>query len=116
MTLIWHGCYRDQWGSILAPAAFAHPAKVAPGPLPDDEQLVTEAEAAEFIPVAAGLLETDETTVKARLKALGYTAIPGKPAERVAAYRRLKNNLGTDEQDALFDDQPEPVGDGAYTE
>lgn len=31
MTLIWHGCYRDQWGSILTPAAFAHPAKVAPG-------------------------------------------------------------------------------------
>jgi len=98
------------------PAAKKAPApKPAPGPLPDDEQLVNEAEAAEFCPVAAILLETDEATVKARMKALGYTSIPGKPAERVAAYRRMKNNLGTDEQDALFDDQPEPVA-GAYSE
>ena len=39
-------------------------------------------------------LETDTDTLKARLKALGYGSIPGKPAERVAAYRRLRADMG----------------------
>ena len=33
-------------------------------------------------------------TLKARLKALGYGSIPGKPAERVAAYRKLRADMG----------------------
>jgi hypothetical protein len=28
------------------------------------------------------------------MKALGYERIPGKPAERVAAYRRLRADMG----------------------
>ena len=66
----------------------------APGPLPDDELTIEEAAAAQFIAAAAGLLETDTDTLKARLKALGYERIPGKPAERVVAYRRLRDDLG----------------------
>jgi hypothetical protein len=66
----------------------------APGPLPDDELTIEEAAAAQFIAAAAGLLETDTDTLKARLKALGYERIPGKPAERVAAYRRLRDDMG----------------------
>ena len=64
------------------------------GPLPDDELTIEEAPAAQFIPTAAALLETDMDTLKARLKALGYARIPGKPAERVAAYRRLRADMG----------------------
>ena len=65
-----------------------------PGPAPDDEMIIKEATATQFIAAAAGLLDTDEATLKARLKALGYERIPGKPAERVAAYRRLRDDLG----------------------
>jgi len=64
------------------------------GPLPDDELTIEEAPAAQFIPKAADLLKTDAETLKARLKALGYGSIPGKPAERVAAYRRLRADMG----------------------
>ena len=65
-----------------------------PGPLADDELTIEEAPAAQFIAAAAGLLETDTETLKARMKALGYERIPGKPAERVAAYRKLRDDLG----------------------
>jgi hypothetical protein len=65
-----------------------------PGPPPDDELAIEEAPAAQFIPAAAALLETDMDTLKARIKALGYERIPGKPAERVAAYRALKADMG----------------------
>lgn len=64
------------------------------GPLPDDELTIEEAPAAQFIAAAAGLLETDTDTLKTRLKALGYERIPGKPAERVAAYRKLRADMG----------------------
>ena len=70
------------------------PAPVDAGPLPDDELTIEEAPAAKFIPTAAALLETDTDTLKARLKALGYSSIPGKAAERVAAYRRLRDDMG----------------------
>lgn len=66
------------------------PAAATPGPLADDEQVVYEAPAREFIPAAAALLDTDEATVKSRLHDLGYERIPGKPDERVAAYRKMK--------------------------
>ena len=65
-----------------------------PGPLPDDELTIEEAPAAQFITEAAGLLETDTETLKARMKALGYERIPGKPAERVTVYRALKADMG----------------------
>jgi len=74
------------------------------GPLPDDELTVSESEPRQFIAVAASLLETDADTVKNRLKALGYTGIPGDAAKRIAAYRRLKADVGTNEQDDLFGD------------
>ena len=47
-----------------------------------------------FFHVAADLLSTDEFTIKAHMKVLGYERIPGKPAERVVAYRRLRDDLG----------------------
>lgn len=70
------------------------PPATDPGPTPDDELIIEEATAAHFIAAAAGLLDTDTDTLKARLKALGYERIPGKPAERVAAYRRLRDDMG----------------------
>jgi hypothetical protein len=83
--------------NVTPPAAQRYgPAQQATdsGPLPDDELTIEEAPAAKFIPTAAALLETDTDTLKARLKALGYGSIPGKPAERVAAYRRLRADMG----------------------
>ena len=81
-------------GDSHAPNGQPAPAVVESGPLPDDELTVSESEPRQFIAVAAGLLATDTDTVKARLKALGYTSIPGKPAERVAAYRKLRGDMG----------------------
>ena len=78
----------------MAQPAPPQPAPVDAGPLPDDELTIEEAPAAKFIPTAAALLETDTDTLKARLKALGYSSIPGKAAERVAAYRRLRDDMG----------------------
>ena len=80
----------------VTPPAAPRPAQPAAdsGPLPDDELTIEEATAAQFIPKAADLLKTDVETLKARLKALGYGSIPGKPAERVAAYRRLRADMG----------------------
>lgn len=87
-------------------------------PLPDDELVISEAAAKEFITTAAAVLETDGDTVKAHLKVLGYAAIPGKTEERLAAYRRLKDDLAEADQDVLFADadQPAPVEAGAYQE
>lgn len=82
------------------------------GPLPDDELTIDEAPARDFVNVAAGLLETDADTIKERMKALGYGSIPGKPGDRVAAYRRLKADLGENVQVARFGDKPEPVKAG----
>jgi len=80
------------------------------GPLADDELTIEEAPAAQFIAAAAELLETDADTLKTRLKALGYERIPGKPAERVAAYRRLRADMGAaddpDGQSGLAASQP----------
>ena len=77
-----------------APAAPPAAQPTDPGPLADDEIVVYEAPAREFIPAAAALLETDESTVKDRLHDLGYERIPGKPGERVAAYRKMKAAAG----------------------
>lgn len=74
----------------------------AAAPLPDDEQVIVEADPRQFLTVAAATLGTDADTVKARLHALGYTAIPGKPAARLDAYRRLRGDMGTADA-TLFD-------------
>ena len=81
-------------GDSHAPNGQPAPAVVESGPLADDELTVSESEPRQFIAVAAGLLETDADTVKARLKALGYSSIPGDTAKRVAAYRALKADMG----------------------
>lgn len=94
------------------PAANGNGQQQDAGPLPDDELTIDEAPARDFVNVAAGLLETDADTIKERMKALGYGSIPGKPGDRVAAYRRLKADLGENVQVALFGDKPEPVKAG----
>jgi len=92
------------------PAATNGPAQPATngngGPLPDDELTIEEAPATQFIAAAAGLLETDTDTLKARLKALGYERIPGKPAERVAAYRKLRADMGAADDLMAVAEQP----------
>lgn len=84
----------------------AAPEQAAPaaddGPLADDEQAISEADPRAFITVVAATLGTDTDTVKDRLKALGYTSIPGKSADRLNAYRRLRADLGTGDV-TLFD-------------
>ena len=65
--------------------------------------------------VTAALLEADADILKARMKALGYTSIPGKAADRLKAYRALKADVGANEQAALFDAQPEPTA-GAFVD
>ena len=102
-----------------APKANGKPA-ADPGPLPDDELTISETEARAFITTAAALLETDTDTLKARMKALGYTGVPGKTTERVAAYRRLRADLGAADdimQPALVTVAPDTAnGRGAYQE
>lgn len=80
-------------------------------PMPDDELVIYEAVAREFTTTAAALLETDTQTLKDRMKALGYTGIPGKPDERVKAYRALKSDLSSIERDLFGQpvNQEEPV-------
>lgn len=94
-----------------ADSGTAHP----DAPPPDDELVISEASAREFITAAASCLDTDADTVKERMKALGYERIPGKPDERVKAYRKLKADLGMNEQEALFSAE-QPAGNGAYQE
>ena len=92
----------------------------AAAPLPDDELTISETDARAFVVTAAALLETDTDTLKARMKALGYTGIPGKTTERVAAYRRLRADLGAADdimQPALVTVAPDTAnGGGAYQE
>jgi hypothetical protein len=54
----------------------------------------TESKLRMAIAAPSGSGKTYTETLKARLKALGYASIPGKPAERVAAYRRLRADMG----------------------
>lgn len=85
---------------ITTPAAQPAP---APGPLPDDELTIQESTAAAFVNLAAGLLDTDADDLKARLRALGYTGVPGKPGDRLAAYRALKAAAAATEPPAAQD-------------
>lgn len=82
---------------------------------PDDEQVIYETTGHEFIPVAAELLNTDETTIKEQLKALGYSGIPRNPNERVKVWHALKS--AASEQDDLFGEITSAVVvNGAYEE
>lgn len=81
------------------------------GPLPDDEQVIYETEGGAFIKVAAALLEADQPDIKARLKALGYTSIPGDVHKRLDAYRKLK--AADARQGSLLPGQP---ANGAFQE
>lgn len=49
---------------------------VPPPPPPDDELVVSETPADKFLIAVAGLFDTDAETIKARLRAMGYTGIP----------------------------------------
>lgn len=92
----------------------APPQPVTPptsGPIPDDEQVVREAAARDFIPVTAALLTTDGAAVVERLKALGYEGIPGNPLARLDAYRKLK--AADARQGSLLPGQP---ANGAFQE
>lgn len=70
-----------------------------PGPLPDDEQVIAETPAADFINASAALLGLAAQDIKDRLHAMGVKGIPGngRTSERLALYRRLR------------DEQPEPL-------
>lgn len=86
------------------------PAQPQPAPLPDDELVISEAGAKEFVQTAAALLETDTATLKDRMKALGYTGIPGDSGKRLDTYRRLKADMTPATQDDLFGEiEPEPT-------
>lgn len=92
--------------NVTTPAANGnnHAPAADTGPLPDDEQVIKETAAEQYLATVAALLDTDADAVKARMKALGYTGIPGDAAKRIAAYRRLKVDVGTNEQGDLFGD------------
>lgn len=60
------------------------------GPEPEDEMVIREAPVKEFLTVAAANLSTDVETISTRFRELGYSTLPGKPQERVNAYRKLK--------------------------
>lgn len=93
-----------------APAHPVQPAQPQPAPLPDDELVISEASAKEFVQTAAALLETDTATLKDRMKALGYTGIPGDSGKRLDTYRRLKADMTPATQDDLFGEiEPEPT-------
>ena len=96
-----------------APATNGHDSG---GPLADDEQAVADEEPRRFFVLAASLLDTDTETVKARMKALGYTSIPGKADKRIDAYRRLKTDIGTNELVGLFGDVAAAQPADAYRE
>lgn len=94
--------------------------------LSDDELVMRDAGKQQFIATAAVVLDVDEAHVKGRLRALGYTAIPGAVENRLGLYRQLRDAIAADrgstfvaplgvaeaEQPALVD----AATNGAYTE
>jgi len=110
------GVDTDEDGHIIdvTPTPALAPAVTIAPPPSDEDVTIREASARDFVNVAAALLDTDPDDLKGRLKALGYTGIPGKPDERVKAYHALKD--GATAQDDLFGGTEQPVSDGAYSE
>lgn len=90
-----------------APVSQAH---LVPQRDPIDEDIAAAA-GREFVLLAAKLLEVSEDAVKARMKELGYTAIPGKPDDRVTAFHKVREYKA----EALFPPES-PTGNGAYEE
>ena len=70
----------------------AQAATVDAGP-PSDAEVAISASNGNFVNMAAALLGTDELTIKKRMGALRMNA-PKTPAERVVAYRRLRDDMG----------------------
>ena len=70
----------------------AQAATVDAGPPSDAEVAISESNG-NFVNMAAALLGTDELTIKRRMGALRMNA-PKTPAERVVAYRRLRDDMG----------------------
>lgn len=104
-----------EWLTGAAPAQAPRPVVFQPAASPvkratDDKPVaaidedIAAAVGREFVPLAAKLLEITEDAVKARMKALGYTAIPGKPAERVDAFHAIRQYRPAEVMDA---DSPE---------
>ncbi len=86
-----------------APAAAKNAAPVQPTTKPKDpRERVKDAPPDEFFDIVCDALSVDEGTVKARMKELGYTCIPGKPDERARIFTRLSVVLN-DGSDGLFD-------------
>lgn len=110
------GADTDDAGHIIdvTPTPALAPAVTIAPPPSDEDVTIREASARDFVNVAAALLDTDTDDLKARLKALGYTGIPGKPDERVKAYHALKD--GATAQDDLFGAPPAAVTNGAYSD
>lgn len=113
------GVDTDADGHIIdvtpAPAPAPAPAITITAPMPDDDLVIHEASAREFIAVAAGLLDTDAEDVKTRLRELGYSSIPGAAADRVKAYRALKA-APVAVIDDLFSDAEPVISNGAYND
>ncbi|MBW7959730.1 MAG: hypothetical protein H3C69_09245 [Candidatus Promineofilum sp.] len=79
-------------------------------PVPKDEAMIHDVEAREFIPAVAVLLQTDEETVKAWFRANGVTSVPKTSADRVRAYKNIRDALKDAPADGFFDEgQPELV-------
>ncbi len=95
----------------LAPAnPAAQPATATNGDQPATSSIDEDIAAAagrEFVPLAARLLQITNDAVKVRMKALGYTAIPGKPDQRVTAFHALREYQPAAAQPALVTDDPD---------
>jgi hypothetical protein len=84
------------------------------GPMPDDEVVIFESPAGDFLKAAASLIGEDTDYVKDRMSKLGYSSISGKAAERVKLYRTLR-----DEHDATQPAQvnaDDTAGQGAVSQ
>jgi hypothetical protein len=86
------------------------------GPLPDDELIISEATAKDFLTAAAAALDTDTDDVKARLHQLGYNSIPGDRAKRLDAYRRMRDAQPDPAQAAIIQTEPEVTPGAEYQE
>ena len=80
------------------------PAPADSGPLPDDEQVIKETAAEQYLATVAALLDTDADAVKARMKALGYTGISRYVEQRLDTYRLLRDDRPKSLQADLFGD------------
>ena len=105
--------YSDIVDGDWQPAQAARPAQSGNGhaaPIPKDEAMIHDVEAREFIPAVAVLLALDEETVKAWFRANGVTSVPKTSADRVRAYKNIRDALKDAPADGFFDEgQPELV-------